>query len=412
MAGRAASPLGGIQQLRSSRQKTNALKSISLLDEAPTASANIVRSNQMDTLNELRERTPDMIRALQTLVECESPSNEKTAIAECAAIVAGLGTELLGAEPRHDELGGHPALEWTLGTEPKVLVLAHIDTVWPLGTTQRWPFTLEDGRASGPGIFDMKAGLVQGLFALGGAAAVRLLVTSDEETGSSASRELICERAKQSEAVLVLEPSANGALKTARKGVSMYHISIEGRAAHAGLEPEKGVNSTVEIAHQILNIQGFNDASQLTTVTPTLLSAGTVSNTIPPSAKLAVDVRTATAGEQNRVHDAITGLLPFLEQAKLKVDGGPNRPPLTQESSAGLFEIAQQVATELGLESLSGVQVGGGSDGNFTAGCGVPTLDGLGAVGDKAHAEGEFIYIDAMAERAALLAGLVERLSR
>ena len=286
----------------------------------------------------------------------------------------------------------------------------HVDTVWPLGTLARWPFAVAEDRATGPGAFDMKAGLVQGLHALSllpDLTGVRVLVTTDEEVGSPTSRTLIEETARGALAALVLEPSAAGALKSARKGVSMYELVVSGRASHAGLEPEKGVNAGIELAHQLIALEALADATVGTTVTPTLLSAGTTTNTVPARATAAIDVRAVTEDEQQRVDQVLRGLRPVLPGAGLELLGGPNRPPLQPASSMSLVARAGRLAQELGLPALQDVQVGGGSDGNFTAGIGVPTLDGLGAVGDGAHAEGEYVVVSAMAERAALVAALV-----
>jgi glutamate carboxypeptidase len=300
-----------------------------------------------------------------------------------------------------------------------VLVLAHHDTVWPLGSLDTHPFSVADGVLRGPGCFDMKAGLVLALHALavlrspardvpGG---VTLLVTADEELGSPSSRSLIQAEAAGCRAALVLEASAEGgALKTARKGVSLYRVRAVGRAAHAGLEPERGVNATVELAHQVLAVAGLGDPSLGTTVTPTALSSGTVSNTVPATGMFSVDARMWDTSEQARVHAAMSSLLPAVPDAVLQVSGGPNRPPMPASSSAGLFSLASSLAAVLGLPPLESAAVGGGSDGNFTAGVGTPTLDGLGAVGGGAHADHEYVLVDALPGRAALLAALIDDL--
>jgi glutamate carboxypeptidase len=260
----------------------------------------------------------------------------------------------------------------------------------------------------------MKAGLVLALHALavlGVPGGVTLLVTGDEELGSPTSRGLIEAEAAGCRAALVLEASADGgALKTARKGVSLYEVRAVGRAAHAGLEPERGVNATVELAHQVLAVAGLADAALGTTVTPTALSSGTVSNTVPAAGAFSVDVRMWDAAEQARVHAAMSSLLPVVPDAVLQVSGGPNRPPLAASSSAGLFALASSVAAGLGLPPLTATAVGGASDGNFTAGVGTPTLDGLGAVGGGAHADAEHVLVDSLPGRAALLAALIDTL--
>ncbi len=361
----------------------------------------------------------EMLAALRTLVEIESPSSDPAALAACAAEVAALGERLLGAAPEWVEAGGHPHLRWKWGaaSQGRVLLLCHLDTVWPLGTLEGWPFTVSDGVASGPGAFDMKAGLVQGLFALAGLGAdgrdgVTLLVTSDEEIGSATSRALIEAEAAEAAAVLVLEPSAGagGALKTVRKGVATYQVDVQGRAAHAGLEPERGVNAMVELAHQALAVSGIGDPAQGTTVTPTVASAGTTDNTVPAAALLRVDTRAATPEEQARVDRELRALAPVVAGATVVVRRETMRPPLPASASTELFALAQRLAGQLGLGPLEQAMVGGGSDGNLTAGIGVPTLDGLGAVGGGAHALGEHVVVAAMPQRAALVAALTEAL--
>jgi glutamate carboxypeptidase len=363
----------------------------------------------------LRGQLDEMVAALRTLVGAESPSAEAAALRACADLVAALGTGLLGAEPERVEAGDRLHLRWRFGGPTNVLLLCHYDTVWPLGTLAGWPFSVTDGVATGPGAFDMKAGLVQGLFALAGLddrAGVTLLVTADEEVGSETSRALIESEAAGATAALVLEPSAGpaGALKVARKGTSRYEVEIAGRAAHAGLEPEKGVNSLIELAHQVLALERLARPDLGTSVTPTVAGAGTTENTVPAAARLRVDVRALLPEEQQRVDRDLHGLEPVLEGARLTVHGGPNRAPLPERSSTELFAVAAKLAAELGLEPLQSATVGGASDGNLTAGIGVRTLDGLGAVGGNPHALGEHVVLAAMPERAALVAALIEEL--
>jgi glutamate carboxypeptidase len=264
----------------------------------------------------------------------------------------------------------------------------------------------------------MKAGLVQGLFALSalietGAERppVVLLVTSDEEIGSPAGREPIEDVARDAAAVLVIEPSADGRIKIARKGVSNYDLQVTGRSAHAGLEPEKGINALVAAARMVLDVADVAAPELGTTVTPTLASAGTTRNTVPSAATVALDVRAATVAEQQRVDDAVRAIRPH-NGATLTVEGGINRPPLEEGSGAHLLELAQRAAGTCGLPPLETAKVGGGSDGNLTAALGVPTLDGLGAVGAGAHAEGEYVLVPAMPERAALLAALIVEIGK
>jgi glutamate carboxypeptidase len=360
-------------------------------------------------------RLPAMLADIETLVRCESPTSVPDAVSRSADLVAAVGQRHLGTAPELITVDGCPHLRWRFGGgQPRLLLLAHHDTVWPLGSLESHPFSVADGVLRGPGCFDMKAGLVLGLHALavlGVPGGVTLLVTGDEETGSPSSRGLIEEAAAGCSAALVLEAAAEGgALKTARKGVSLYQVRAVGRAAHAGLEPERGVNATVELAHQVLRVAGLADAALGTTVTPTALSAGTVSNTVPAAGTFAVDVRMWDALEQARVHAAMSSLLPAVPDAVLQISGGPNRPPLPASSSAGLFALASKAAAGLGLPPLASAAVGGGSDGNFTAGAGTPTLDGLGAVGGGAHADHEHVLVGALPGRAALLAALIDDL--
>src|SRR5580692_2703472 len=360
-------------------------------------------------------RTGAILADIETLVRCESPSSVLDAVARSADLVAAAGSRHLGTAPELIVLDGCPHLRWRFGAgPPRVLVLAHHDTVWPLGSLETHPFSVAGGVLRGPGCFDMKAGLVLALHALaelGVPDGVTLLVTGDEELGSPSSRALIEAEAAGCAAALVLEASADGgALKTARKGVSQYQVRAVGRAAHAGLEPERGVNATVELAHQVLTVAGLADAALGTTVTPTALSSGTVSNTVPASGAFSVDVRMWDAAEQARVHAAMSSLLPVVPDAVLQVTGGPNRPPLAASSSAALFALASKVAAGLGLPPLAAAAVGGASDGNYTAGVGTPTLDGLGAVGGGAHAEHEHVLVDSLPGRAALLAALIDTL--
>jgi glutamate carboxypeptidase len=320
-------------------------------------------------------------------------------------VVAEQGSRLLGARPQTLVIHGVTHVQWTFGT-PRILLLGHHDTVWPIGSLKTHPWSVEQGIARGPGVFDMKAGLVQmfhALAALPSLDGVCVLVTGDEEVGSDTSRPLIEDLARQCQAAFVLEASADGgALKTSRKGVSNYDITVHGRAAHAGLEPEKGVNAAIELAHQILALQHITATVDTstgagTTITPTLMSAGTANNTVPARADLSVDI----------LDRLIRTLEPQSPGARLQITGGPNRPPLEASASQGLFAKAAHLAAQLGLEPLRQVAVGGASDGNYTAGAGCPTLDGLGAVGDGAHADHEHVITATMPHRARLLAHLV-----
>lgn len=375
-----------------------------------------------DLVPAMTGRLPVMLADIEELVRRESPSADLAAVAASADLVAATGERLLGAAPERIMADGVTHLRWTLGSASgasgpaKVLLLGHHDTVWPLGSLETHPFSVDDGVLRGPGCFDMKTGLVLALHAvaaLDDPAGVTLLVTGDEEVGSRTSRELIEAAAADCQAALVLEASADGgALKTARKGTSMYRVRVLGKAAHAGLEPERGINATVELARQVLAVSGVADAGRGTTVTPTVIAAGRTLNTVPDDGAFEVDVRVWDDAEQQRVDAAMRALRPVTAGATLQVTGGPNRPALSAASSAALFERARALAAGLGLPSLTQAAVGGASDGNFTAGAGTPTLDGLGAVGGGAHADHEHVLVAELPGRAALLAALVHDLLR
>ncbi|MEU0877361.1 M20 family metallopeptidase [Lentzea sp. NPDC005914] len=352
-----------------------------------------------------------LLNDIERLVSCESPSTDLAAVARSADVTADVGSALLGSPPERIVLDGRTHLRWRLGSGPrKVLLLGHHDTVWPIGTLERIPFEVRDGVLRGPGCFDMKTGLAMifhAVAALDSPDGVTVLVTGDEEIGSPSSRGLIEAEAREHGAVLVTEASADGgALKTERKGTSLYEVTLHGRAAHAGLEPERGVSATIEAAHQVLAVALLGDLATGTTVTPTVLSAGTTTNTVPAQGKFMVDVRVRNLAEQTRVDEAMRALQPVVDGAKVEVNGGPNRPPLELSMSAGLFELASRL-----LPGITQASVGGASDGNFTAGVGVPTLDGLGAVGGGAHADSEHVLVSELAPRTTLLAALVRELT-
>ncbi|MFM8643825.1 MAG: M20 family metallopeptidase [Actinomycetota bacterium] len=353
-----------------------------------------------------------MIDDLSRFVNVESPSLEHGCLERSAHFLADLMTRVLGKPPTIIESDRGPHVHWKGSNDTKVLIVGHHDTVFPLGTVARRPYSREGNVGRGPGIFDMKAGIVQAIY---GVAAVKewyhteILITADEEVGSHASRALLEERARAAGAVLVLEPSADGgALKIARKGTGTFNVTITGRAAHAGLEPEKGINALVELAVQVPRIAALAKPELGTTVTPTVAKAGTADNVVPDSATIAVDVRCVIPEEKDRLEREMSKLTATLAGARVEVSGGMNRPPLHESMTKELFAIAERVARDYGIAGLHGVAVGGGSDGNITAAVGVRTLDGLGAVGAGAHAETEHVRLDLMPERAALVAGLVQ----
>ncbi|MCZ4119697.1 M20 family metallopeptidase [Streptomyces sp. H39-S7] len=372
-----------------------------------------------------------MLADLEELVLCESFSADHEALARSADVVGDLGARLLGAAPERIVIEEVTHLRWVFGT-PRVLLVGHHDTVWPTGSLRSHPWSVADGVARGPGVLDMKAGLVQMFHALASLPSldgVCVLVNGDEEVGSPTSQALIEHSARGCAAAFVLEASANGqgALKTARKGTSRYEVVVHGKAAHAGLEPEKGVNAAVEAAHQVLAVAGLaaavgtadgvnpdsaGSAMGAVTITPTLLVAGSTVNTVPALARISVDVRVPSRAAQDRTDALLRGLTARTPGARLEVLGGSRRPPMEPESSAELFVLAAGIAAELGEEPLRGIAVGGASDGNFTAGVGCPTLDGLGGVGSGAHADSEHVVVDRIVPRTRLLAELIARVPR
>jgi glutamate carboxypeptidase len=354
-----------------------------------------------------------MLDAVRDLVSIESPTADLPSIRRVVEHTEAWLAARLGTAPEVVVRDGRPHLRWNPGGD--VVLVGHLDTVWPLGTLARWPFSVSEGRATGPGVFDMKAGVViaaEAVASLADPSRVTLLLNTDEETGSGTSRGLVEETARGCRAALVCEPAHDGAVKTGRKGVGMYGVTVTGRAAHAGLDPENGVNATVELAHQVLAVAALNDPANGTTVTPTVASSGTVGNTVPPSASLYVDVRATSAAALDAVDARLRALAPVLPGAVVTLTGGVNRPPLEPRMSRDLYALAVEAAREAGIDDLRDCTVGGGSDGNFTAGIGVPTLDGLGAVGAGAHSEGEWADVAELPRRAALLAALLRRLTQ
>lgn len=367
--------------------------------------------NYDDTLAAAAHKLPDMLDRFRLLVDCESPSNDQRGLELCASLIQPWLSEALGRSARKECVGENVHI-LAEAPEPRVLILGHFDTVWPVGTTADWPFSITDGIATGPGTFDMKGGIIQAIAAielLADPTHVSVLLTSDEEVGSLSSRPLIEEQARKAGAVLVCEPSADGgAVKIGRKGIANYRVTVAGRAAHAGLEPELGVNAGVELAHQILAIVDLGSGE--TSVVPTVLAAGTTVNTVPESAQCAVDARSWTMPDLERVDREMAALVARMPGASVRVSGGIDRPPFEETSSRDLFREAASAARGLGFAPLQAVRSGGASDGNLTAAIGVPTLDGLGAVGGHPHARNEHVDVDAMPERVALLAVLLERL--
>jgi glutamate carboxypeptidase len=369
----------------------------------------------------LKNRLPEMLSTLERLVLAESPSLEKAPADRCCDLLAeewqkrGASVKRIPQKLRGDQL----RVTWWPGkSRPtgQFLVLGHYDTVYSSGALAQMPFRVSGGKAYGPGIFDMKAGLTQALFALETLQQTKarlrhrlvFLCTSDEEIGSDASRKLIETEARRSEAVFVLEPSLGprGLIKTSRKGVGEAELIVHGRASHAGLEPQEGVNAIHELARQLTSIQEWNDLRRGVTVNADIIEGGTRVNVIAERARAVLDLRALRVSDMHNLERKLHALRPILPGTKLEVRGGFNRAPLERKSSAALFAKAKALAAEMGL-SLGECTAGGGSDGNLTAALGVPTLDGLGAVGHGAHSTDEHILISTMPARAALLAALL-----
>ena len=348
---------------------------------------------------------------VRRLVEVESPSGDAAALAHSAAVLAELIEQRLGSPPSLIDGPNGPHVRWVGGDQPSVLILGHHDTVFPMGTIGLLPCAVDGEVLRGPGVFDMKAGIVIAIHAVAALAdrsGIEMLWTSDEETGSWSSRELIAERARACGTVLVFEPSADGgAAKVARKGTGTFEVLVHGRAAHAGLEPEKGINSLVAAAELIGRINTFGDLATGTTVTPTMCTAGTADNVVPAETRLLVDARVSQPGEKERVEAAMAALA--APPARVEVRGGITRPPMPASASTPLLPALHAAAAAVGL-TVGTAEVGGGSDGNLTAAAGVPTLDGLGAVGGGAHADTEHVIISTLAPRLALITELLRRL--
>ena len=369
-------------------------------------------------LSYAQSHTDEIVDTLRQIVELESFSTDKAGVDALSAYIASR-LEDLGARievvPQPD-FGNHMLAD--IGDGPdQVLILCHMDTVWPRGTTGQRPFSVQDGIAYGPGVLDMKAGIAITLHALGSLRElerlpkqrVRILFNSDEELGSTTSQQLIQDEAKKSAHVYCLEPSfgKEGALKTARKGVGMFTVKVTGRAAHAGNDPQNGISAVEEMAHQIIKLHSLTNYETGTTVNVGVANGGSVRNQVAPFAEGLVDLRVTSLDEAKRAEEAILGLAPVLPGARVEVSGGLNRPPMERtDATAKLFENAKSIAQAAGI-TLTETQVGGGSDGQFAAAVGVPVLDGMGGVGEGPHAENEYIYVDALPQRVALLAALL-----
>jgi len=373
-------------------------------------------------LRYLSDRRDNMLERLAQYVQVDSPSSSPEATTRLSKLVGEHAADL-GAEVQYhtrEGAGSHLEARWR-GARPdsgKVLLLCHLDTVWPEGESAHRPFSVSGDRATGPGVFDMKGGVVLALEAVRALREVGpwadpdlvLLCNTDEEIGSPTSRHLIERLACECKAVLVLEPSVppDGALKTSRKGVGIFKVRVQGKASHAGADPGGGISAIEEIARQIQYLHGLTDIEAGTTVNVGVVQGGSRSNVVADSAFARVDLRVVTTEEGQRMESLILGLRPYLSGARLEITGGMNRPPM--ERTAGnvmLFEKARAAARDLGFEVAEGSS-GGGSDGNFTSALGIPTLDGLGVVGGGAHSLDEWVDLESLAQRAALVACLVQ----
>jgi len=354
---------------------------------------------------------------LRALVEVESPSDNKPAVDEAVGLAVQLAEALGGRVKLHRQPNFGDVLEARFGTfrdgRKPILLLGHLDTVWPLGTLRTMPWRRQDGRFWGPGVFDMKAGVAMALAAMrvlgmvGVSRPITLLLNSDEEVGSPASRPITERLALKSAAVLVLEPAQGLACKTARKGVGEYRLQVTGVAAHSGVDFERGHSAILELARLLEKVADFTDLRLGRTVNPGVVSGGTRSNVVAEHACAEVDVRIAKASDAARVARLFRGLRCVDRKCRLAITGGINRPPMERRAgTVALYKQAKRLAAELGFV-LEEASTGGGSDGNFTAALGVPTLDGLGAVGEGAHAAHESVVIEHLVPRTALLAALI-----
>lgn len=374
-------------------------------------------------LRDTKARGKNLLKLLRALVELESPTEEKGAVDRCvefsAEAAAGLGATVRRYPNRSAgdilEARFQPVAGVRHGVQP-VLLLGHLDTVWPLGTLALMPFKTERGRAFGPGVFDMKAGVAMALTALELLQSEKLLnrpaillLTGDEEMGSHASRAVLEKTARRCESVFVLEPAqgSDGAYKTARKGIANYRVDVTGVAAHSGVNYEQGHSAIAELARQVAAMEALTDLKRGTTVNVGTIQGGTRSNVIPAEASAEVDVRVARAADFVRIERKLKSLRVYDKQCVLKVEGGLNRPPMERTpATAALYRRAEALAAEMGFD-LREAATGGGSDGNFTSALGVPTLDGMGAVGEGAHARNESVVVRELVPRTALLAAML-----
>jgi glutamate carboxypeptidase len=350
------------------------------------------------------------IADIQRLVECESPTEDLAACNQIVNLAVEIAGQVLKTKAETISENGRPVFWWG-SKQPKIVLLCHLDTVWPKGSfTPTWK--VNGDIATGPGVFDMKAGFIQALYSLANIDnaedKIALIATTDEETGSITSKDLINRVSKDAEAVLVFEASLDGKVKTGRKGTSMYQINVTGRASHAGLEPEKGINATTELAKLVMQITALENKEFGTTVVPTVMQSGTTTNTVPALAKLDIDVRSFSILELNRIDKAVKSLTS--DVAGVEVTGGINRPPLETGSTKDLYVKIEKVAKDLGLPEVGSASVGGASDGNFAAAAGAKVLDGLGAIGSGAHALTESIVISSVEPRIKLTTAFINEL--
>lgn len=374
-----------------------------------------------ERLRYFESRLDALVQTIRSFVEIESPSDNKQAADRMGAFLAGTFEAIGGHAHIHraDNYGDHLQIDFRGEEKLKpILLLGHFDTVYPLGTLAKMPCRMEGDRLHGPGVLDMKSGSALMLYAIEALKAwhgalprpVTVFLVSDEEVGSESSRKITEELARKSAAVLVLEPAAGlaGAVKTARKGVGDYTVTVQGVAAHAGLDPGRGHSAIVELARQITAISKFNNLQQGLSVNPGVIRGGTRTNVVAAEATVEVDVRIKGAKQAAGLDRKMRALKPFDKRCKLTIDGGINRMPMERSAGvAALYKKAQEIAKQVDWK-LGEAAVGGGSDGNFTAGIGIPTLDGLGGVGEGAHAVHEYILIPELPRRALLLAGMIE----